>query len=149
MKTLLLGIVLMMFSIRSDGTEGAHDVQAFIAEYLRLWNAGDAATITARMYQFDTPHPFSTQQGLQAEFDRLKGLGYSHSDTLGVNACWINTNQALVELRYSRIKQDGTSMPPRERSTLYFVRKTAAGLRINNLIAMSAGAKVTCTSKAE
>lgn len=146
MKTLLLGIALMVVSMGSQSAESTQDVEDFIAEYLRLWNAGDSATIAERIFRFDAPHPFAKRQGLQAEFDRLKSSGYSHSNTLGVKACWINANQALVELRYSRINTDGTVMLPKERSTLYFVRKTAEGLRINNLIAMSPGAKVSCTS---
>jgi hypothetical protein len=126
--------------------ERAADVEAFMEEYLRLWNAGDSATITAKMMRFDGPHPFATQAGLQAEFDRLKASGYSHSKNLGIKGCWISATQALVELRYSRVKVDGTVMPPAERSTLYVVRKTPDGLRISSLMPMNPSTKVTCSS---
>lgn len=115
-------------------------------EYLRLWNAGDATTITSKLYRFDGPNAFATKEGLQAEFDRLKAAGYSHSDTASINACFINATQAIVVLRYARLKTDGTAMLPKDRSTLYFVKKTADGLRINHFIPMNATAKLDCSS---
>ena len=126
--------------------ERASDVEDFMREYLRLWNRGDAAAITERIYRFDAANPLGTKEGLQAEFVRLKTNGYSHSDTIAIKGCWINATQALVDLRYTRVKTDGTPMPPKERSTLYFVKKTADGLRINNLIPMNPSAALECAS---
>jgi ketosteroid isomerase-like protein len=125
------------------------EVEEFINEYLRLWNAGDAAAITERIYRFDSPNPLGTQQGLQAEFNRLKADGYHHSTVAGNSACLINPSFALVELRYSRIKTDGTPMAPANRATLYFVRKTADGWRISQLVPMNVTAKLNCSSLVE
>jgi hypothetical protein len=126
--------------------ERAKDVESFMQEYLRLWNAGDSATITSRMVAFDAPHRFATKEGLQSEFDRLKASGYSHSNSLGIDACWINANQALAVLRYSRIATDGTPMPPQDRATLYIVKKLKEGLRISNLIPIDPTARIDCAS---
>jgi ketosteroid isomerase-like protein len=148
MKTFLLMIFALIAaaSLPARADERASDVEAFMEEYLRLWNAGDAGTITEKAYRFDAPNPFASKAGLQAEFDRLKKAGYSHSQSTSIEACWINATQALVELRYTRIKRDGTAMPPNERSTLYFVKKSADGLRINHLIPMNATTRWDCAS---
>jgi hypothetical protein len=137
---------LMAIAVPVHADERAKEVEAFMEEYLRTWNAGDAATITTKIYRFDGPNAFATQAGLQSEFDRLKANGYSHSKKISIDACWINPTQALVELRYSRLKVDGTAMPPTERSTLYFVKKTADGLRVNNFIPMNPTTKLACSS---
>ena len=147
-----LSVIAALVSIASMpvvADERAKDVVAFMEEYLRLWNAGDAATITSKIYRFDAANAFGTQEGLQSEFNRLKAGGYSHSDKISIDACWINATQALVDLRYTRLKVDGTAMPPKERSTLYFVKKTDDGLRINNLIPMNPTTKWACSSFAE
>jgi hypothetical protein len=148
MKSLLL-LVLAMVSVTSlpaRADERAADVEAFMEEYLRLWNAGDAETITQNIYQFDVANSFSTKEGLQAEFNRLKAEGYHRSEKISIKACWINARQALVDLRYLRLKVDGSAMPPKDRSTLYFVKKTPNGLRVNQLIPMNATTNLNCTS---
>jgi hypothetical protein len=145
----ILSIALLLMSsalpsVQAD--ERAKDVEALMEEYLRLWNAGEAGAITEKIYRFDGPNAFATKEGLQAEFGRLKASGYSHSEKISIKGCWINATQALVELRYSRLKVDGTAMPPKDRSTLYFVKKTVDGLRINNFIPMNATTKFECSS---
>lgn len=149
MKSLISAVLLLVLTTPVS-TRAADEEQVvnLIEDYLRLWNAGDAATITSRMYRFDGPHPFATKEGLQRQFDQLKSEQYSHSDALSIKACWLNPTQALVDLRYTRIKTDGTFMPPKERRTLYFVRKTDAGLRINHLIPMDVGTQFSCASPA-
>ena len=52
----------------------------------------------------------------------------------------------MVEFRFSRLKTDGTALPPTERASLYFVRKFPDGWRINQLMGMNPSAHVTCTS---
>jgi ketosteroid isomerase-like protein len=127
--------------------ERAREAEDFVREYVRLWNAGDAAAITSRIYRFDAPNnPMGTAAGLQRQFDQLKAQGYARSETLDVNGCLVSDNAALVELRYSRLKTDGTAMPPRERATLYQLRKSADGWRITELIPMDWNAKLNCTS---
>lgn len=151
MKAFLCSLLLALsaVSLPTNADERARDVETFMEEYLRLWNAGDSTTITDKVYRFDGPNALGTREGLQAEFNRLKASGYSHSEKISIRACWINATQALVDLRYSRLKTDGTAMPPKDRSTLYFVKKTNDGLRINNLIPMSSTTQWNCSSRTE
>lgn len=145
-QTPLALVLLILIGASASADERAKDVESFMHEYLRLWNAGDSTTITSRMAAFDAPHPFATKEGLQSEFDRLRASGYSHSISLGIDACWINANQALAVLRYSRLAKDSAPMLPRERATLYVVKKIKEELRISNLIPMDPTARIDCTS---
>ena len=87
-----------------------------------------------------------TQAGLQAEFDRLKAEGYDHSENISIKACLVTEAQALVEFRFSRLKADGTPLPPKARASLYMVRKFPDGWRINRLMGMNPTARLNCTS---
>lgn len=150
MKVLIVVLSMCLAPLLpTHADERAADVEAFMEEYLRAWNAGDATTITQKMYRFDIANAFGTREGLASEFARLKANGYSHSQKISIKACWINATQALVDLRYTRLKVDGTAMPPRERATLYFVKKTDDGLRINHFIPMNPTASFACSSFVE
>jgi hypothetical protein len=126
--------------------ERGREVEAFMRQYLTLWNAHDARAIIERIYRMDGSNPMGTQAGLQAEFDRLKAQGYDHSDLISLNACMITPTQGVVEFRFSRLKADGSALPPRERASLYFVRKFPDGWRINQLMGMNPTSHVTCAS---
>ena len=136
--------ILVAGPVRADD-RGA-EVARFMEEYLRLWNAHDARTITERIYRFDRPTPMGTLSGLESEFARLKAQGYDHSDRSSIEACLVGRDLALVEFRFSRLKADGTPLPPKDRVTLYFVRRFADGWRITQLIGMDATANITCSS---
>jgi hypothetical protein len=141
-----LALLLALACAPARADERGREVEAFMRGYLTLWNAHDAKAITERIYRFDGTNPMGTQAGLQAEFDRLKAQGYDHSDLISLNACMITPTQSVVEFRFSRLKTDGTALPPTERASLYFVRKFPDGWRINQLMGMNPSAHVTCTS---
>jgi len=52
----------------------------------------------------------------------------------------------MVQLRFTRLKTDGAPLGPKDRATLYLVRKFPEGWRITDLIGMSPTARLTCTS---
>jgi hypothetical protein len=139
-----LALTLACAPARAD--ERGREVEAFMRGYLTLWNAHDAKAIIERIYRMDGANPMGTLAGLQAEFDRLKAQGYDHSDLISLKACLITPTQSVVEFRFSRLKTDGSALPPTERASLYFVRKFPDGWRINQLMGMNPTARVTCTS---
>jgi len=142
----LAACAVALASLPARADERGRDVEAFMREYLRLWNAHDAKTITERIYRFADTNPMGTQAGLQAEFDRLKAQGYDHSENISIKACMITATQAVVEFRFSRLKADGTPLPPKERASLYMVRKFPDGWRINLLLGMNPTARLNCSS---
>jgi hypothetical protein len=120
------------------------DMEAFMAEYLKAWNAHDAAAITSTYYRLDTDHAWSTQAGMEAEFARLRALGYATSDIKSVTGCMVTADTGKVELRYTRLTTDGGFMPPRDRASIYQLRKFEDGWRITSFAGMPAEQKMEC-----
>lgn len=148
MRRLILIVAVLISAAAGAARADARgaEVKAFMEQYLSLWNAHDAAAINARIYRLDPPNPMSSEAGIAAEFARLKAQGYDHSTNAGIEACVVGPDQALAEMRFSRLKTDGTALPPKDRATLYVLRRFPDGWRIVRLIGMSASAKVSCKS---
>ena len=139
-----VAVAMLPVSATADGK--AREAEAVVTEYVRLWNAKDAAAISSRIYRMRPDHPFATQAGLQAEFDRLKREGYDRSLTHSTETCLLTPNQALAQLRFSRLRANGEPLPPKDRASLYVLRKFPEGWRIVDLIGISPTAKLSCTS---
>jgi hypothetical protein len=120
------------------------ELEAFMWDYLKLWNAHDAATISARVYRLEGNNPWGTQAGLQAEFDRLKAQGYDKTDTKSVTGCILSPDTGQVELRYIRLKTDGSFMPPKDRASIYRLRKFPDGWRVTGMSGLAADKKMDC-----
>lgn len=120
------------------------DMEKVMAAYLVLWNAHDAAAITEQFYRLDGAHPWSTAAGLGAEFDRLKSQGYDTSDIHGITGCALTADTGQVELRFTRRTTDGGFMPPKDRTSLYRLKKFEDGWRITGMSALPAGQKMDC-----
>lgn len=120
------------------------DVEAFMWTYLDLWNAHDAGAIVERIYRLPDTNPWHTKEGLQSEFDRLKAQGYDHSDTQSVTGCILGPDTAQVELRYVRLKTDGSFMPPKDRRSVYQLRAFPDGWRVTGFAGLAPGAQMDC-----
>ena len=147
-RLILLAALVFVAAAPVRADERGAEVKAVMEDYLRLWNAHDAAAIAGRIYRFDAPNPMGDLAGLSAEFARLKAQGYDHSTNAGIEACVVGPNQALAEMRFSRLKADGAALPPKDRATLYQLRRFPDGWRIVRMIPMSATAKISCRSAA-
>jgi hypothetical protein len=120
------------------------DVEAFMADYLVAWNAHDASAITSTYYRLDSAHPWATEAGMKAEFDRLKADGYDKSDTSSIKGCILGGDTAQVELRYVRLKTDGSFMPPKDRASIYRLRKFADGWRVTGFSGLDPAKQMDC-----
>ena len=120
------------------------EMEAFMNAYLERWNAHDAAAITSGYYRLDSGHPWSTEEGMRAEFERLKTQGYDKSDIQAVRGCDLGDGTGQVELRYVRLKADGSFMPPKDRASIYLVRKFADGWRITGFRGLPADQVMEC-----
>lgn len=145
----LLRIVLAAASaVALHGSAHAQDLKGemeyFMSEYLRAWNAHDAAKIIKDFYHLDPSHRWSTVQGLQTEFDRLKAEGYDRSEVHGITGCVITADTGQVELRFTRLKTDGAFMPPKDRVSVYQVRRFEEGWRATSMAGLPEGASMQC-----
>jgi hypothetical protein len=126
--------------------DGKAELEAFMHEYLKLWNAHDAAGITERFYRLEGNNSWSTKEGLAAEFDRLKAQGYDRSEIQSVTGCMLRAGIGQVELRYVRLKTDGGFMPPKDRASIYSLRKFPDGWRVTGFRSIPAASKMDCAA---
>lgn len=138
---LLLGVGI---AAADERAEQKRQIESVMTEYLKLWNAHDAAAIIARIYRLDADHPWRTKEGLQAEFDRLKAQGYDHSEPHGITGCIPAPGSGLVELRFTRLKTDGSFMPPKDRVSVYTLKLFADGWRATGMKALPEGQRMEC-----
>lgn len=136
------GAIALHASASAQDLKG--DMEYFMSEYLRVWNAHDAATIVKDFYRLEPGHRWSTVEGLQAEFDRLKAEGYDRSEIHGITGCVITADTGQVELRFTRLKTDGSFMPPKDRTSVYKLRKFPEGWRVTSFAGLPEGARMEC-----
>ena len=116
--------------------DGKAVIEAVMTEYLKLWNNHDAAAITSHIYRLPETHPWRTRAGLEKEFANLRAQGYSHSTNDGIRGCITGPDTGQVELRFTRLKTDGTFMPPEKRLSIYRFKKFPDGWKV---VGMGAG----------
>lgn len=143
----LLAALALTLAAPAHASPGTDEIEAVMNTYLKLWNAHDAGAITSTIYRLEGNNPWSTKEGLQAEFDRLKAQGYDKSDIQSVKGCILTPETGQVELRFTRLKTDGTFMPPKDRISLYRLRKFPDGWRVTGMGALPAGGKMECPAK--
>jgi ketosteroid isomerase-like protein len=149
MRAALIAIALTLAAGPALADPPAAEVEAFMANYIKLWNADDAQAITTQIYRFDTPgNPLQTIDGFQKSYTGLKAQGYDHSDTHSIHACIMNRTTALAEMRFARVKKDGSPIAPGtdNMASIYLLHKTADGWRVGAMIGMDASAKFDCKS---
>jgi hypothetical protein len=145
-RTILFAAAVAACALPAFADEKA-DMEAFMHEYLKAWNAHDAAAITSRYYRLEGAHPWSTEAGMKSEFDRLKAQGYATSDIKGVTGCVLGPDTGQVELRYVRLTKDGGFMPPKDRASIYRLKKFADGWRVIGFAGLAADKKMECPAR--
>jgi len=121
-------------------------VEALMAEYTRLWSAKDAHAIWTRIYRLDPGQPVKSEADLAAGFDKLVASGYDHSELQSAHACLLTPTFALAVLRFSRLRADGTPLPPRDRASAYLLRQFEDGWRVTQLLPLNTSARLDCAS---
>jgi hypothetical protein len=146
---LMFAAIAMTFDVAhaEDRETQKKQIEAFMNDYLQLWNAHDAATIAARIYRLEGSHPWATREGLQAEFDRLRSQGYDRSDISSVIGCVTAPDIGQAELRFVRLKADGTFMPPKDRVSIYYVKRFADGWRVTGMKPVPPDQQMDCPSE--
>ena len=60
--------------------------------------------------------------------------------------CSLGPDTGQVELRFTRLTSDGGFMPPKDRTSLYKLRKFEDGWRVTGMSALPAGTRIECPS---
>lgn len=139
-------VALIAFAAPARADQRA-DMEAFMSDYLKAWNAHDAVAITSKYYRLEGDHPWGTEAGMKAEFDRLKSQGYATSDIKSVVGCVTGPDTGQVELRYVRLKTDGSFMPPKDRASIYQLKKFSDGWRVVGFAGLAANKAMECPAR--
>lgn len=107
-------------------------VEQFMWDYTRAWNRHDSAAIARDFYRTG-PGVAEQTQSLESGFEALRAQGYHHSDIFTVKACMTGADTAWAGMRFSRLKADGTPLPPKDRASSYTLKKFADGWRITKV----------------
>ena len=147
MKTGLALLAALALACPALADPGGREAEAFLRGYTQVWAAKDAAALSARFYRFDNPQaPMASEAGVAAEFARLAQAGYERSEIAAVEGCQLSPQTGLGVIRFTRLLRDGRPMPPKDRATLYVLRKFPDGWRITAMAPMSGSAEVSCRS---
>jgi hypothetical protein len=149
LAALLVSLAAVAAPVAARADARAADLEALMAEYTRLWSAKDAHAIATRIYRLDPGAGPQDEAALAEGFRRLVAEGYDRSELQSVEACKLTGSRALAVLRFTRLRADGTPMPPKDRASLYLLRRFDDGWRITALLPMSPTASLSCTSAAE
>ena len=107
-------------------------VEQFMWDYTRAWNRHDAATIARDFYRTG-PTVEEQIASLERSFESLRAQGYDHSDIFEVKACMTGPDTAWAGMKFSRLKTDGTPLPPKDRASSYTLKRFEDGWRIVKL----------------
>ena len=122
-------------------------VEQHMWDYTRAWNQHDAATIARDFYRTG-PNVEEQTASLERGFVALREQGYHHSDIHEIKACLTGDDTAWASMKFSRLKENGDPLPPKDRASSYTLKKFAEGWRITKVGAggVSADQPLTCPS---
>jgi hypothetical protein len=120
-------------------------VEQHMWNYTKAWNLHDSATIARDFYRTG-PTIEEQTASLERGFENLRAHGYHHSDIHEVKACITGADTAWAAMKFTRLKENGEPLPPKDRASSYTLQKFADGWRITKVGAggVSAGQPLTC-----
>ncbi|HEX5007849.1 MAG TPA: hypothetical protein VFV70_12085 [Hyphomonadaceae bacterium] len=133
MRSLLVGAVLGVSAcVSAPPTAPEKVVEQFMWDYTKAWNRHDSATIARDFYRTG-PTVEEQTASLERSFANLRGQGYDHSDIFEIKACLTGADSAWAGMKFSRLKQNGEPLPPKDRASSYTLKKFDDGWRITRV----------------
>ena len=118
-------------------------VERFMWDYTQAWNRHDSATIARDFYRMGRSEA-DQKDSLEAGFVNLRAQGYHHSDIHEIKACITGAETAWAGMKFSRLKESGEPLPPKDRASNYELKKFADGWRITKLTGGEADRPLAC-----
>ena len=107
-------------------------VEQHMWNYTKAWNLHDSATIARDFYRTG-PSVEEQAASLERGFENLRAQGYHHSDIFEVKGCMTGADEAWAGMKFSRLKESGEPLPPKDRASSYTVKRFADGWRITKV----------------
>lgn len=108
----------------------APELEAFVREYIRLWNARDAEAIWSRVYRLGPEGHVHSADEVKAWIAELSAQGFSHTDLHSVSASYVGPDEGAAEIRFTRVLNDGSVMGLPNRGARYRLIRFDDGWRI-------------------
>jgi len=134
---LIAGLTLLSACATAQAPEAA--VEQFMWDYTQAWNRHDSAAIARDFYRTG-PSVAEQEQNLERGFESLRAQGYHHSDIFAVKVCLTGADTAWAGMKFSRLKENGDPLPPKDRASSYTLKKFPDGWRITKVGAGGASA---------
>ena len=135
--TTLLALLVCNFAVADD----AEDAGAKLYEYFATFNEKDVHKVANEIYS--TPvhigggsghrvlaDPEAAVENLQTLYEQIESQGWVESKITDLKICLASASLALVDTRYSRIDNQGNTIAPAVRTTLYVLQKIAGDWRV-------------------
>jgi hypothetical protein len=132
MKRLFAAITLAALSACVQSRTPEMVVEQFMWNYTKAWNQHDSATIARDFYRTG-PSVEEQTQNLERGFVALREQGYHHSDIFEVKACMTGEDTAWAGMKFSRLKENGEPLPPKDRASSYTLKEFPDGWRITKI----------------
>ena len=136
-------IITLMWLLAGVGAfaDDADDASAKLHEYFEAFSEKDKNRIANHIYS--TPvhigggsghrvleDPDAAVANLTRLYQEIEAQGWVESRIEDLKICVASESLALVDTRYSRLKEDGEAIPPAVRTTLYVLQKSNGDWRI-------------------
>jgi hypothetical protein len=121
----------------------AQEVKAQMEHYVDLFNREEAAAISTEIYSApvllpkagDEKHTIvNSAKDMQSHwagvFTDIKSKGWKRSVVHDMDIRVLTSHLALVDMTYTRLRADGTAIPPERRIATYMLIKRDSGWRI-------------------
>lgn len=108
-------------------------VEAFLWDYTKAWNKHDAATLARDFYRLPGTDVAAQTAANEKTFADLIAQGYDKSDIHEIKGCVTGADTAWAGMKFTRLKTDGSVMPPKDRAASYDLKKFPDGWRIVKL----------------
>jgi len=135
--TTLLALLVCNVAVADD----AEDAGAKLYEYFATFNEKDVHKIANEIYS--TPvhigggsghsvlaNPAAAAENLQSLYERIEPQGWVESKITDLKICLASDTLALVDTRYSRLDNQGNTIAPAIRTTLYVLQKIGGDWKV-------------------
>ena len=150
-------IILTAFVSTITFADDADDAGAKLHEYFDAFNDRSIDFIVSDVYS--TPvhmgggdshslmaDPDGAVAALHSLYEQLDSQGWTESRISDLQICMASDTLALVDTRYSRLKQNGEPIPPAIRTTLYVLQKLDGDWRIVSFYGHDSDKRPRCSS---
>lgn len=134
-------VMLALFATTNVIADDAADAGAKVYEYFEAFNQKDTNKIATTIYSMPVHIGGGTGHRIYADasaavaslpgfYEQIEADGWVESRISDLKICMASETLALVDTRFSRLDQNGETMPPAIRTTLYILQKIEEDWRI-------------------